>query len=281
MAGMTTTQTWLITGASRGLGLALVEQVLAAGHCVVATTRGTAIPVEHSRLTVRQLDPANRAACASAVAEAVRLHGRLDVLVNNAGYGLVGAIEEVSEAQARDIVDTDLFGPLWMSQSVLPQMRAQGSGHIVQVSSVGGVGAMPFLGLYNAAKWGLEGFSEALAGEVDAMGIRVTIAEIGAMDTQWATGSMRFASPRGVYDDLRAATLGTAQVPWPGDPDATGGGTSPEVVAALLVEHVAQENPGPLRLVLGEDAPAQIATVMRARAREYAGQAGWAGECRP
>jgi NAD(P)-dependent dehydrogenase (short-subunit alcohol dehydrogenase family) len=212
----------MITGASRGLGLALVERVLGAGHRAVATTRGAAIPVEHSRLTVMQLDPSDRAACRSVVAEAARRHGRLDVLVNNAGYGLVGAIEEVSEAQARDIVDTDMFGPLWMSQAVLPHMRAQGSGHIVQISSVGGVGAMPFFGLYNAAKWGLEGFSEALAGEVDSMGIRVTIAEIGAMDTRWATGSMRFASPQGVYDDLRAATLGTAQVPWPSEPDATG-----------------------------------------------------------
>ncbi len=184
----------------------------------------------------------------------------------------------MSEAQARDIVDADLFGPLWMSQAVLPHMRAQGSGHIVQISSVGGVGAMPFFGLYNAAKWGLEGFSEALAGEVDSMGIRVTIAEIGAMDTQWATGSMRFSRPRPEYDGLRAATLGTAEVPWPADPDATGGGTAPKVVAALLVDHVAQENPGPLRLVLGEDAPAQIATVLASRTREYAGQPGFPGE---
>lgn len=270
-----TTQAWLITGASRGLGLALVERVLAAGHRVVATTRGTAIPVEDSRLTVMQLDPADRAACRSVVDEVARTHGRLDVLVNNAGYGLVGAIEEVSEAQARDVVDADLFGPLWLSQAVLPYMRARRSGHIVQISSVGGVGAMPFFGLYNAAKWGLEGFSEALAGEVDAMGIRVTIAEIGAMDTRWATSSMQFAGPRPEYDGLRAATLGTAEVPWPGNPDATGGGTAPQVVAALLVDHVAQERSGPLRLVLGEDAPAQIASVLAARTDDYSTQPGF------
>lgn len=274
---MTTTPTWLITGASRGLGLALVERVLAAGHRVVATTRGTVIPVEDSRLTVMQLDPADRGAGRVVVDEVVRRHGRLDVLVNNAGYGLVGAIEEVSESQARAIVDTDLFGPMWMSQAVLPHMRAQGSGHIVQISSVGGVGAMPFFGLYNAAKWGLEGFSEALAGEVEPMGIRVTIAEIGAMDTQWATGSIRFGRPRPEYDGLRAATLGTAEVPWPADPDATGGGTAPQVIAARLVDHVAQERSGPLRLVLGEDAPAQIATVLSSRTREYAGQPGFDG----
>ena len=111
----------------------------------------------------------------------------------------------------------------------------------------------------------LEGFSEALAGEVDATGIRVTIAEIGAMDTRWATGGMRFAGPRPEYDGLRAATLGTAEVPWPAGPDATGGGTAPQVVAAQLVDHVAQQNPGPLRLVLGQDAPAQIASVLQAR----------------
>lgn len=174
MGAMTTTQTWLITGTSSGLGLALTQQALAAGHHVVATTRTGVLPIEDPLLTVVRLDPADRQACRSAVQEAVRATGRLDVLVNNAGYGLVGAIEEVSEAEARAILDVDLLGPLWLTQAALPVMRRQGQGHVVQISSTGGVGAMPFLGLYNAAKWGLEGFSDALAAEVGPMGIRVS-----------------------------------------------------------------------------------------------------------
>src|SRR5699024_10102905 len=129
----------------------------------VATTRKEALPVKDPRLTVARLDPADREGCRHAVEEASRVTGRLDVLVNNAGYGLVGAVEEISEAEARAILDVDLFGPMWMTQAALPIMRRHGHGHVVQISSTGGVGAMPFLGLYNAAKWGLEGFSEALA----------------------------------------------------------------------------------------------------------------------
>ena len=185
---MTTTQTWLITGASGGLGLALVRAALMAGHHVVATTRGSTMPVEDPRLTVLQLDPSDRVACRRSVQEVIRISGRIDVLVNNAGYGLVGAIEEVAEEEARAILEVDLLGPLWMTQAVLPAMRAQGSGHIVQISSVGGVGAMPFLGLYNAAKWGLEGFSEALAGEVGRFGIRVNAVAPGFVETEQVEG---------------------------------------------------------------------------------------------
>lgn len=187
---MTTTETWFITGTSSGLGLALTQRVLAAGHRVVATSRQGLIPVQHPNLTVLRLNPADRDECRRAVEEAHELAGRLDVMVNNAGYGLVGAIEEVSEEQARAILDVDLFGPLWLTQAVLPIMRAQGSGHIVQISSTGGVGVMPMLGLYNTAKWGLEAFTESLAGEVRSMGVRATLVEIGAMDTQWATSGM-------------------------------------------------------------------------------------------
>lgn len=269
---MTEPQTWMITGAGRGLGRALVDSALAAGHRVVATTRGTDLAVEDPRLTVLHLDVTDRDACRRAIEQAAGAHGRLDVLINNAGYGLVGAVEEAAADEARAILDTDLLGPLWLSQAALPVMRAQGSGHIVQISSVGGVGAMPLFGLYNAAKWGLEGFSEAMAGEVARFGVRVTLAEIGAMDTEWATGSMRFSAPLDAYDGVRTDTLGTAEVPWPVEPGATGGGTAPRDIADRIVEHVADPGPGPLRLVLGDDAPAQIATVLDARARDYSSQ---------
>lgn len=262
----------MITGAGRGLGRALVERALSEGHDVLATTRGTGIGIEHERLTVLHLDVTDRAACRDAVHRAVLVGGRIDVLINNAGYGIVGAIEEVTEREARDILDADLLGPLWMTQAVLPVMRAQGHGHIAQISSVGGVGAMPFFGLYNAAKWGLEGFSEALAGEARTWGIGVTVAEIGAMDTDWATGSMRFSPPLREYDDIRSAWLGTADVPWPLEPGETGGGMDPAVAAQQLVAHIAGGSNGPLRLVIGDDAPEQIATVLAERTRDYANQ---------
>ncbi|MGO1320561.1 MAG: SDR family NAD(P)-dependent oxidoreductase [Galactobacter sp.] len=272
---MITTQTWLITGASGGLGLALTNQVLAAGHHVVATTRKEIRPVTDPRLTVVQLEPADREACQRVVEDAVRITGRLDVLVNNAGYGLVGAVEEISETEARAILDVDLLGPLWLTQAALPMMRHQGHGHVVQISSTGGVGAMPFMGLYNAAKWGLEGFSEALAAEVQSMGIRVTLAEIGAMDTRWATSGMRFSKPHSDYDELREQVLGTATVPWPSEPGATGGGTDPDAIAHSILTHVAADS-GPLRLVLGDGSADQITTVLERRRQDYSTQPGFA-----
>lgn len=275
--GMTTTQTWFITGASRGLGLALTRQALAIGHHVVATTRKASLPVEDARLTILQLDPADRAACQRAIEKAAQVTGRLDVLVNNAGYGLVGAIEEVSEPEARAILDVDLFSPLWLTQAALPYMRRQSAGHIVQISSTGGVGAMPFLGLYNAAKWGLEGFSEALASEVRPLGIRVTLAEISAMDTKWATSGMRFSEASSDYDELREQVFGTAIVPWPSEPGTTGGGTSPEEIAHGIITHLAAET-GPLRLVLGEGAADQITAVAELRRQDYATQPGFQRE---
>lgn len=271
---MTTTQTWLITGASTGLGLALTRRALAAGHRVVATTRSDTVPVEDPLLTVVRLDPADREGCRYAVEEARLVTGRLDVLVNNAGYGLVGAIEEVSEAEVRAIVNVDLLGPLWMTQAALPVMRRQGEGHVVQISSTGGVGAMPFLGLYNAAKWGLEGMSEALAAEVMPMGIRVTLVEIGAMDTQWATSGMRFSQPSSAYDTVREQALGTAAVPWPVEKGATGGGTAPDDIARGIIAHVAA-GVGPLRLVLGDGAAEQITAVLERRGRDYSTQPGF------
>lgn len=267
----------MITGASRGLGLALTEKVLAAGHRVLATSREGALPVQHPSLTVLRLDPADRDDCRRAVEQAHEVADRLDVLVNNAGYGLIGATEEVSEEQARAILDVDLLGPLWLTQAALPFMRDQGQGHIVQISSTGGVGAMPLLGLYNAAKWGLEGFTEALAGEVSALGVRVTLVEIGSMDTQWATSGMQFSTPDAAYDDLREQIFGTSAIPWPSEPGATGGGSSPEDIASGILAHVAAEE-GPLRLVLGDGAADQILMVLDRRRQDYASQPGFQGE---
>ncbi|WP_258184364.1 SDR family NAD(P)-dependent oxidoreductase [Microbacterium foliorum] len=189
-----------MTGGNRGLGRALTLAALDVGHAVVATVRGDHTLPDHERLTVMNLDVRDRAAAHEVVEHAAGVRGSIDVLVNNAGYGVIGAVEEASEEDARAIVDTNLLGPLWLSQAVIPIMRSQGSGHIVQISTVGAVGTMPMLGLYNSTKWGLEAFSEAMAGEVGRFGVRVSLIEPGALDTEWAGSSMRFSSPLAPYD---------------------------------------------------------------------------------
>ena len=158
----------------------------------------------------------------AAVTGAQARFGRLDVLINNAGYGLFGAIEEVSEAEARAQLETNLFGALWVTQAVLPIMRAQRSGHIIQISSIGGVNAFPTVGLYHASKWGLEGFSQSLAAEVAGFGIKVTIVEPGGYATDWGGPSAKHAKPMTAYNDARAAIAAFRAGNIPGDPDATG-----------------------------------------------------------
>lgn len=258
-------RTWLITGANRGLGRALVDAVLASGDRVIATVRGAHDLPAHEHLLVERLDVRHRDAARAIVARAERL----DVLVNNAGFGLIGAVEEVSEAEAREILDTDLLGALWLTQAAIPGMRTRGSGHIVQISTVGAVGTMPAFGLYNAAKWGLEGFSEALAGEVQDFGIRVTIVEPDGLDTEWATSSMRFSTPLPEYDALRTRLFGTPEVPWP-DTGEPAGGTSPTEAAAAILAHVRDADDTRLRLLVGADAAGQVAAALGLRQQDYA-----------
>jgi len=260
--------TFLITGAGRGLGRALTVAALDAGHRVVATVRGSHDLPTHERLVVQHLDVRDRGSAFEAVDVAVARFGRLDVVINNAGYGLVGAIEEVTEAEAREIIDTDLLGALWLSQAAVAVMRGQGAGHVVQISTVGAVGTVPTLGLYNAAKWGLEGFSEALAAEVAGLGIRVTIVEPGEVDTQWGTSSMRFATPNPAYDELRTQLFGSPEVPWPND-GGTGGGTSVTDAAAAILAHIADPIDERLRLLVGDDAPGQVAEALARRGADY------------
>lgn len=263
----------MITGASRGLGRALTLAALAEGHAVVATVRGDHTLPTHEQLHVKRLDVRDRATAMAVVEATVSEFGRLDVLVNNAGYGLIGTIEEVAEDEARELLDTDLLGPLWLSQAALPVMRHQGEGHIVQIATVGAVGTMPTLGLYNAAKWGLEGWSEAMAAEVAEFGVRTTIVEPGAIDTEWGAGSMRFATPARAYDDLRIRLFGTADVPWP--PSGTSGGTSSTAIAAAVLSHVADHGDRRLRLLVGEDAPGQVRAALEKRIEDYGLDPRW------
>lgn len=218
---------WFITGTSKGFGRVWAEAALARGDLVAATARNidALAPLTErygKQVTAITLDVTNRADVDAAIAEAHARFGRLDVVINNAGYGLFGTIEEVSEIEARAQIETNLFGALWVTQAALPIMRAQGSGHIIQVSSIGGVNAFPTIGLYHASKWGLEGFSQALAAEVAGFGIKVTIVEPAGYATDWGGASATRAAALPVYDGARAKIAAFRTNSVPGDPDATG-----------------------------------------------------------
>ena len=218
---------WFITGTSKGFGRVWAEAALERGDQVIATARDvkTLAPLVEryrERVAALPLDVTDRAAVFSTVAQAKERFGRIDVAVNNAGFGLFGAVEEVSEAEARDQIETNLFGALWVTQAVLPIMRAQGSGHILQVSSIGGVNAFPTVGLYHASKWGLEGFSTSLAAEVAPLGIKVTLIEPAGYATDWGGPSAKRATPLPAYDGARAAVAKWRTGNVPGDPLATG-----------------------------------------------------------
>ena len=186
---------WLITGAASGFGRALAEAVVAAGDAVVATARRPAALAdlaEHPAVTVLTLDVTDGAQVRDVVARAVA-SGGVDVLVNCAGHGLIGAFEELTDAEFRGVMETNLFGALAVTKAVLPHMRERGSGHIVQLSSMGGVSANPGHAVYATSKFALEGASEALAGEVAPFGIRVTIVEPGPFRTDFLGRSITIA----------------------------------------------------------------------------------------
>ncbi len=222
-----TSKVWFITGTSKGFGRVWAEAALARGDRVAATARDikTLEPLVQrygDLVAAIKLDVTDKAAVGAAITEAHARFGRLDVVVNNAGYGLFGAIEEVSEAEARAQIETNVFGALWVTQAALPIMRAQGGGHIIQVSSIGGVNAFPTIGLYHASKWALEGFSQSLAAEVAGFGIKVTIIEPGGFATDWGGPSAIRAKPLADYGPVHEAVAAFRGRNIPGDPDATG-----------------------------------------------------------
>jgi NAD(P)-dependent dehydrogenase (short-subunit alcohol dehydrogenase family) len=247
------TKTWFITGTSRGFGREWAQAALARGDQVAATARDVSslsglVEQYGDAVLALELDVTDRAADFAAVARAHDHFGRLDVVINNAGYGLFGAIEEVSEVQARAQIETNLFGALWITQAALPYLRTQRSGHIIQVSSIGGIAAFAGIGLYHASKWGLEGFSEALSLEVAEFGIHVTLVEPGGFDTDWSGSSAVRAEPIAAYEDARRQMAARrSQLPQ-GHTDATG---------EAILQIVDAENP-PLRVFFGAP-PLQIA----------------------
>jgi NAD(P)-dependent dehydrogenase (short-subunit alcohol dehydrogenase family) len=180
---------WFITGASRGFGALIAQEALAAGDAVVATARDPATVIKrlgaHERLLAARLDVTNEAQAHEAVGQAVKKFGRIDILVNNAGYGLLGAIEESSADETQRLFGTNVFGLLGVTRAVLPHMRRQRAGHIINISSVGGYAGYPGWGVYGATKFAVEGISEALAAEVAPLGIKVTVVEPGFFRTDF------------------------------------------------------------------------------------------------
>jgi len=236
-----------ITGASRGFGKIWAEAFLKRGDKVVATARDTKslddlVQQYGSAILPIQLDVNDRAADFAAVEQAKAHFGGIDVLINNAGYGLFGAVEETSEKEAREQMETNFFGLLWLSQAVLPVMREQGSGHIIQVSSILGLIAVPTLGLYNASKFAVEGLGGTLAAEVKGFGINVTMVEPNGFTTDWASVSSAHATAMPEYDAVKAASQGGRPDDFFGEPDAT---------TPAVLKLVDSENP-PLHFFLGK-----------------------------
>lgn len=240
---------WLITGAGRGFGREFTKAALGRGDRVAATARDTAaledLASTHAgSLLPLQLDVTDREAAFAAVRQAHERFGHLDVVVNNAGYGLFGAVEEISPDQLRQQLEVNLLGVLHVTQAALPLLREQGSGRIIQISTIGGVAAFPNLGGYHASKWALEGLTESLAQEVAGFGIKVTLVEPGGYATDWAGSSAVHATPKPQYDALREGMAEQSQNMDPsmiGDPVAAG--------AAIL--QLADADEPPLRVFFG------------------------------
>lgn len=251
-----TSKIWFITGTSKGFGRAWAEGALERGDRVCATARdASALAGLKERfgdlVLPLALDVNDRAAAFAAVASAAEHFGGLDVVVNNAGYGQFGFVEELTEDDLRAQMATNLFGAVWVTQAALPILRHGGGGRILQVSSIGGITAFPMIGAYHASKWALEGISQALAQEVSAFNIKVTLIEPTGYATDWAGPSARTAAPLADYDEVRARVqeARARRFRAPGDPAAT---------TAAVLELVDAEDP-PLRVFFG-DGPLALAT---------------------
>ncbi|GAA1608077.1 SDR family NAD(P)-dependent oxidoreductase [Nonomuraea maheshkhaliensis] len=260
---------WFVTGSNRGLGRNFVEAALARGDKVAATARSTAALKELTdtygdAILPLELDVTDRAAVFATVKQAKEHFGRLDVIVNNAGYAQVGAVEELTERELRDQLETNLFGAVWVVQAALPYLREQRSGHIVQLSSAAGIIAMPLGGAYHASKWALEGLNEALAGEVAEFGVKLTMIEPAGFATRdgnnpdpLANGHMATTDP--AYDALRQRLGAMAGKMPAGDPAAA---------AQALLKLVDSANP-PVRVLFGKGFYPMIQQAYAARLKTW------------
>jgi NAD(P)-dependent dehydrogenase (short-subunit alcohol dehydrogenase family) len=247
---------WFITGTSKGFGREWAEAALDRGDKVAATARDTSTLEDLAKtygdaVLPMELDVTDRSAAFAAVAQAEEHFGGLDIVVNNAGYGQFGFVEELSEGELRAQMETNLFGAVWVTQAALPVLRRRGGGRILQVSSIGGISAFSGIGAYHASKWALEGISQSLAREVASFNIKVTIIEPAGYSTDWGGPSAKHTEPLAVYDDVRrqAQEARAQRTASPGDPVAT---------RAAILEVVDAEDP-PLRIFFG-DGPLAIAT---------------------
>jgi NAD(P)-dependent dehydrogenase (short-subunit alcohol dehydrogenase family) len=268
MIPSTTPKVWFITGASRGLGRELARAVLAAGHRVAATARkpedvADLVASAPGRAVALRLDVTEPAEAAAALAAARERLGGLDVVVNNAGYANVGSVEDLAPDDFRAQVDTDFFGVVNVTRAAIPFLRAQRSGHVIQVSSIGGRMATPGLAAYQASKWAVGGFSEVVAQEVAPFGVKVTIVEPGGMRTDWAGSSMRVDPVTPAYE----ATIGLFQKHI--RENQQGAQTDPAKAARAILEVAAVPDP-PLHLLLGSDAVFLAGVVAATRAAEDA-----------
>lgn len=265
---MSRTQTWLITGAAGGLGHELVAAALDAGHNVLATDlRTDALPMpgdcSQSRLRSTALDVTDADAARVGVQHAVSAFGGLDVLVNGAGYRSVGSIEDMPEEEFRRNIETNLFGAVNMVRAALPVLRPQRSGHIVNISSIGGRRAQPGLGAYQTSKWALGAFSEILSREVKPLGIHVTVAEPGGIRTPWASAPISVENVRHEYEP----TVGAFARTYNQNADVQRG--DPARMARAILR-ITQEAEPPVRLLLGSDAVWLAPQYAEARAAEDA-----------
>ena len=246
---------WFVTGASKGLGLALVQKLLANGFAVAATSRSidelkTAVGSTESPFLPLSVSLTDEQSVGRAIADTLAAFGRIDVVVNNAGYGLAGSLEELSDAESRGNFDVNVFGTLNVIRAVMPHLRAQGSGHILNISSIAGItGAFPGFGIYCATKFAVNGLSESLAAEVADFGVKVTIVEPGYFRTDFLTAGS-FVTPKNSIDDYQkvrdSEALHQEQIngQQPGDPAKA---------ADAMIRIAGEANP-PLHLILGEDA---------------------------
>jgi NAD(P)-dependent dehydrogenase (short-subunit alcohol dehydrogenase family) len=260
---------WFITGASRGFGALIAEAALKAGDGVVATARDpstvTARLGAHERLLATRLDVTSEAEAHEAAGQAVKKFGRIDILVNNAGYGLLGAIEEASASETTKLFNTNVFGLLGVSRAVLPHMRRQRSGHVINISSVGGYAGYPGWGVYGATKFAVEGISEALAAEVAPLGIKVTVVEPGFFRTDFLDDSSLVRTAQHI-DDYRESVGNTRAHAADVNHGQRG---DPRKLASAFIALVNAKNP-PLRLPLGSDTVERIEAKNSFVARELA-----------
>jgi NADP-dependent 3-hydroxy acid dehydrogenase YdfG len=240
-----------ITGASRGFGKIWAEAFLERGDKVVITSRSLSglqdlVDRHGAAVLPLELDITNRTECFNAMAKAKAHFGNIDVVINNAGTGVFGTVEELSEQEARDIIDANLFGTLWITQAALPILRSQGSGHIIQLSSALGIYSFPTVGIYSASKFAVEGLSEALAQEVKGFGIDVTLVEPNGYATEFNNSSIQ-SQPITAYDHMKSELYALPEF---SASDAYG---DPKATSEAILKLVDTSDP-PLRLFLGKKA---------------------------